>query len=720
MPTPPIAERRPHAVTQHGITREDPYHWLRADNWQEVMQAPETLPADIRAYLEAENAFVKEAFETPHAELIEKIYREIRGRIKEDDSGIAAPDGPWAYNSRMEEGKQYPIMVRTPREGGPEEVLLDCNVEAGEGYFGFGGADHDPSHRILAWSADRQGSEYYTMRFRDLATGRDTDEVLEDIAGGGVWSPDSSAVYYTEYDDNHRPFRVRRHIMGTPQAEDEIVFEERDPGFFVAVDETLSRSHVVINAHDHQTSECWVIDTRTGGPPVCVAPRLTDREYDIEERDGTFYILTNADGAEDFKIVTAPVAAPGAENWVELVPHTPGVLILDIILLRSHLVRLERAEGLPRIVVRPLSPPPVSPLPLGERVAPQGPGEGQSPAAASAEWTVKFDEEAYALGMSAGFEFDTTTIRLTYSSPTTPQRTFDLDLATGARTLLKEQEVPSGHDPAAYETRRIFAVAPDGEQVPVTLLYKKGLALDGTAPALLYGYGAYGIAMTASFSVSRLSLVDRGMVHAVAHVRGGMDKGYRWYRDGRREKKPNSFTDFIAAAEALVSLGYSAPGRIVAEGGSAGGLLMGAVANLRPELWAGVLAEVPFVDVLNTMLDHTLPLTPPEWPEWGNPITDPVAYGLIAGYAPYEQVEAKAYPPLLVIAGLTDPRVTYWEPAKWVAKLRHTATGDAPLYLKTHMEAGHAGASGRFDQLKETALGYAFALSCVGLADHIA
>ena len=705
MPTPPVAERRPHAVTDHGITRQDPYHWLRADNWQEVMQEPSALPADIRAYLEAENAYFAERFEAGHEALKETIYREIRGRIKEDDSGIASADGPFAYNSRMEEGKQYPILVRTPRDGGPEEILLDCNIEAGEGYFGFGGGDHDPSHRLLAWSADRQGSEFYTLNIRDLATGKDTGEVLEDIAGGGVWSPDSSALYYSEYDDNHRPYRVRRHVMGTPQADDALVYEEKDPGFFVGVDETLSRRFIVIDAHDHQTSEIWVIDTQTGGPPRCIAPRQTDREYDIEDRGDTFYILTNADDAEDFKIVTAPVADPDPKNWVDLVPHQAGVLILDMILLSHHLVRLERIDGLPRIVVRPLSP-----RPSGERVPPEGAGEGQ------AEWTVKFDEEAYSLGMSAGFEFDTTTIRFTYASPTTPSRTYDLDLVTGERTLLKEQVVPSGHNPADYETRRIFAKAPDGAEVPVTLLYRKGLALDGTAPALLYGYGAYGMAMPASFSVSKLSLVDRGFVYATAHVRGGMDKGYGWYKQGRREFKTNTFTDFIAAAETLVAQGFAAPDKIVAEGGSAGGLLMGAIANMRPELWAGIIAEVPFVDVLNTMLDDTLPLTPPEWPEWGNPIESRADYDRIASYAPYEQVAAKAYPPIFALAGLTDPRVTYWEPAKWVAKLRATKTDDNPLYLKTHMEAGHGGASGRFDQLKETALSYAFALSCVGKA----
>ena len=687
--TPPVAERRQHAETQHGITRQDDYHWLRAENWQEVMQAPETLPADIRAYIEAENAYFEQELGEPTKDLQDKIFWEIRGRIKEDDSGIPTADGPWAYNTRMLEGKQYPLMVRTPRDGGEEQVLLDCNVEAGDGYFGFAGASHDPSHKLMTWAADRQGSEYYTIHVRDLETGKEIADQIEKTAGDGVWSADSTALYYTELDDNHRPFRVRRHVLGTPQHEDAIVYEEDDPGFFVSVDKTLSNKFIVIDAHDHQTSEVWLIDAEKGGEPFVVSPRQVEREYDIDEREGELFILTNADGAEDFKIVVAPVSAPDAGNWVDLVPYREGVLILDIIVLRNHLLRLERFEGLPRIVVRDLR--------------------------SGKEETIRFEEEAYALGMSVGYEFDTTTFRLTYASPTTPSHTYDYDLATGERTLLKQQEVPSGHNPDAYMTRRIFAVAADGERVPITLLYRKDTPINRTAPTLLYGYGAYGMSMPASFSVSALSLVDRGFIYATAHIRGGMDKGYRWYKLGRREYKTNTFTDFIASAEALVAEGYSAPDRIVAMGGSAGGMLMGAIANMRPELWAGVLAQVPFVDVLNTMLDDTLPLTPPEWPEWGNPIASEADFKRILSYAPYEQVEAKAYPPIFALAGLTDPRVTYWEPAKWVARLRATKTDTNPLYLKTNMGAGHAGASGRFDRLKETALSYAFALKCVNL-----
>ena len=408
---PPVAARKPYSSTVHGITREDPYHWLRAGNWQELFEAPEQLAPEIRAYLEAENAYFEENFGKRHAVLKETLFKEIRGRIKEDDSGIPTADGPFAYNSRMEEGRQYPVLVRTPRDGGAETVLLDCNAEAGEEYFGFGGAEHDPSHRLLAWLADRQGSESYTISIRDLETGKDTGETIEPVADGVVWSPDSRSFYYVEYDESHRPFRVRRHVLGAAQADDESVYEEADPGFFVGVGEMLSRSHIVIDVHDHQTSEVWLVDAQRGGAPKVVAPRVVGREYDADERDGVLYIRTNADGAEDFKIVTTPVEAPAPENWRELVPHQAGVLILDVIVIRNHMLRLERIDGLPRIVIRDLR--------------------------SGREETIRFEEEAYSLGMSVGYEFDTSTFRFSYSSPTTPNRTYDYDLETGERTLRK-------------------------------------------------------------------------------------------------------------------------------------------------------------------------------------------------------------------------------------------------------------------------------------------
>ena len=445
----------------------------------------------------------------------------------------------------------------------------------------------------------------------------------------------------------------------------------------------------MIAAHDHTTSEVHLIEATAPQSALrLVAARERGVEYDVAHRGDLLYILTNADGATDFKIVTAPVEAPGREAWREWLPHEPGTYVRAQLLFAGHHVRLERVGGLPRIVVTDFET-----------------GEAH---------IVAFEEEAYDLSLSPGYEFETETLRFVYSSMTTPVQTFDYDTRTRARTLRKTQEVPSGHDPADYVTRRLTAVSHDGAEVPVSLLHRRTTPLDGTAPLLLYGYGAYGHAIPAAFSTNRLSLVDRGFVCAIAHIRGGSDCGYGWYLDGKLDKKTNTFADFIAAAEHLIAEGYTAKGRIAAHGGSAGGMLMGAIANLRPDLFASIVAEVPFVDVLNTMCDAALPLTPPEWPEWGNPIEDEDAYRTIAAYAPYENVSAQAYPAIFATAGLTDPRVTYWEPAKWVARLRRLKTDDNPLLLHTNMEAGHGGASGRFRRLVEVAMAYAFVLAVAG------
>ncbi|SHE63801.1 oligopeptidase B [Kaistia soli DSM 19436] len=682
---PPIAAKHPVALEAHGITRQDDYAWLRADNWQEVMRDPSTLAPEIRAHLEAENAYTKAEMADTEA-LQAALFKEMRARIKEDDSSVPAPDGPYAYASRYLEGAEQPRIVRTAREGGPETVLLDVDAMAkGHAYYEIGGADHSPDHALIAWAYDDKGSEAYTLRVREAETGIDLPDAIETTTGGAVWAADSRTLFYTVLDDNHRPCRIYRHKVGSPIDEDVLVFEETNPGFFLGIGQTQSGRYLLVDSHDHETSEVHLIDAEAPeAPPRLVAPRRPAEEYDVDHNGDTLYILTNADGAEDFKIVTAPVANPGRENWTDLVPHQPGRLILGLTVYKDFMVRLEREGGLPRIVIRQL--------------------------ASGEEHAIAFDEEAYSLGLGDGYEFDTTMLRFTYSSMTTPSRVYDYDMATRERVLRKEQEVPSGHDASLYVTRRVFVPAGDGETVPISLLYRKDTPLDGSAPLLLYGYGSYGITIPASFSITRLSLVDRGVIYAIAHIRGGKDKGFRWYADGRREKKQNSFRDFIAAGEYLAAEGFTARGKIVGWGGSAGGMLMGAVANMAPDLFGGIVAEVPFVDVLNTMLDATLPLTPPEWPEWGNPIESVADYQSIAAYSPYDNVGAKAYPPILAIGGLTDPRVTYWEPAKWVAKLRATKTNDAPLLLKTNMDAGHGGASGRFDSLKETAFATAFVL----------
>jgi oligopeptidase B len=524
-------------------------------------------------------------------------------------------------------------------------------------------------------------------------TGADLADLVPDVSGAAVWTADSSAFYYVRLDAQHRPTRVFRHRLGTDAAEDALVYESSNPGYFVGISETQSGQFAEISIYDHETSESWLVDLRIhDARPVRVTSREQSMLYNVEHhpaQDGApaLFIHTNADGAEDFKIAVAPLASPGRAQWRDVVPHRPGVYILTFAVLADWLIRLEREDGLPRIVVRRLA--------TGE------------------EHTIAFPEEAYSLGMDAGLEFATDTLRFTYSSMTTPTETWDYHLSERTRVLRKRQEIPSGHAPADYVTRRLLAPAADGETVPISLLHRRDFEPDGTAPGLVYGYGSYGAAIPAAFSTNRLSLVDRGFVYAIAHIRGGTDKGWRWYKSGKLARKPNTFGDFIAATKHLVAQGFVAPDRVVAQGGSAGGMLIGAVGNARPDLYAGMIAEVPFVDVLNTMLDDTLPLTPPEWPEWGNPITDVEAFRTILSYSPYDNVRTQDYPALLVLAGLTDPRVTYWEPAKWVARLRAMKTDRRVLAFRTNLDAGHAGAAGRFERLKEVALGYAFALAAV-------
>jgi oligopeptidase B len=694
-PSPPQAAIRTTETEVHGVTLRDDYGWLRAANWKDVLREPDVLPADIRDYLEAENAYCK-ALMAPTRALQRDLVKEMRGRIKEDDSSVPQPDGPFLYYSRYRKGAEHPLICRRPRGAAGkngragEQIMLDADALAEEkDFFDLGDAEHSPDHRLLAWSSDEAGSELHQIRVTDLESGGSLADLVKDTTGEIVWASDSRSFFYVALDADHRPSQVKRHRLGTPAETDELLHHEADAGMFVDIDKTQSGQFLLITIGDHETSEVRILDLALAdAKPVVVAPREPGRQYSVEHHGDVFAILTNADGAEDFKIVTAPVDAPDPSHWRDMVAHRQGRLILDHVCLKGRLIRLEREDGLPRIVIRDL--------------------------ASGAESSIAFDEEAYGLGMDAGYEFETDTLRFIYASMARPAETYDYDLATGERTLLKRQEIPSGHDPAKYKVRRIFATAPDGARVPISILHLADLALDGSAPCLLYGYGSYGSAMSASFRTRPLSLVDRGFVYAIAHVRGGTEKGWRWYLDGKRENKRNTFTDFIAAAGALANAGFTKRGRIVAEGGSAGGMLMGAVANMAPELFAGIVAEVPFVDVLNTILDDTLPLTPPEWPEWGDPIREVKAFETIRSYSPYDNVTAQTYPPILAMGGLTDPRVTYWEPAKWVARLRATMTGGGPIMLHTNMDAGHAGSAGRFDSLKETALAYAFAIHTVG------
>ncbi len=683
---PPTIPPRPHQATVHGIVLSDDFDWLRAANWRDVLEDPAALPAEIRSVIEAENATVDAAM-VDTAALQERLVAEMRGRMEEEDADVPVPDGPFDYYDRFREGGQHELICRRPRGGGPEDLLLDGDALAeGKSFFELASTEHSPDHRLLAWSADDRGSELHTIKVRDIATGRDLADAVGHTDGAIVWTADGSAFFYVRVDDNHRASSVHLHRLGTSQARDRLVFQEPDPAWFVSIGRSLSGRFLITDIHGHDAAEARVLDLSTPeDTPLVVAAREPGLRYGVEHRGDSFVILTNADGAEDFKIVTAPLASPGRAQWQDLVPHCPGRMIMGHIAFRDHLVRLEREDGLPRIVVRTF--------------------------ADGVEKTVAFPEEAYALGLEEGAEQDTSVMRFSYSSMTTPEEIYDYDMASEARVLRKRQRVPSGHEPADYVTRRIFATARDGAKVPISILHRRDTPLDGSAPLLLYGYGAYGYALPASFGTKRLSLVDRGFVYALAHVRGGTDKGWAWYTDGKLANKPNTFSDFIAAGEALVEAGFTRRGRIVAQGGSAGGMLMGVVANDAPNLFAGIIADVPFVDVLNTILDKDLPLTPPEWLEWGDPINDTDAFERIRGYSPYDNVRPQRYPPILALGGLTDPRVTYWEPLKWVAKLRATMTGGGPILLQTNMDAGHGGAPGRFDELDEVALTFAFALA---------
>jgi oligopeptidase B len=651
------------------------------------MRDPSLLRADIRAHLEEENRY-RELMMASTAELQERIYQEMRGRTKEDDSTVPAPDGAWEYYRRFEAGAQHPIYARRPRSAeGREQILIDVDEQArGKGFYKVVSAQHAPDHALFAYAVDEQGSEIYSVYLKDLATGERLASRIDNCTGDFCWSPCSRFIFWTFRDDNGRPAKIyRRPARG---GEDVLVYDEPDDGFFLSVHVTESREFIVIHAGHHASSETHLIPASN---PLAAPSLFSRREEDVlytpTHWGGQWYVLTNADGAVDFKVMVCETGATQRQHWRDFIPHEPGRFITALSAAKDYLIRAERANALPSIVMRDRS---------------------------GNEHAIAIDEEAYNLELVGGFEFDTTTLRYVYESPTTPLKWFDYDMRARTQVLRKTQEIPSGHRPEDYETRRLFAVAGDGERVPITVLMKRGTPVDGAAPLYLYGYGSYGISLDADFSIRRFSLVDRGWIYAIAHVRGGSEMGFGWFQDGRRFNKRNTFTDFITVAEELIRQGYGRPGRIVCEGRSAGGLLMGAIANMRPDLWAGVIGGVPFIDVLNTMSDTSLPLTPPEWPEWGNPLESEEAYDYIASYCPYTNIGRKAYPAVLATGGLTDPRVTYWEPAKWAAKLRPHTTSGRPVLLKMNMDAGHAGSAGRFEFLRELAHDYAFAMKAIG------
>jgi oligopeptidase B len=674
---PPVAERRPHSYERHGITVEDPYFWLK-DQKYPVIDEP-----DVLAYLREENGYFEAAM-APHADLVDTLFAEMKGRLKEDDASVPQKDGDWLYWWAFKPGGQYRIWYRRPIAGGEPRVLLDEPAEAeGHDYFRLQVLSVSPDGKLAAWSSDTNGSERFVLKIRDLATDTDIETVSAITNGAVAWSADSASIAYTEVNENWRTYRARLHVLGTDPAGDPTLYEEVDDiGFNVGVGKTQDDQWIVLSTHDHQTSEIRLVPAADPlAAPILIAPRREKREYSVDSAHGRLWILTNDDHV-NFRIAVAEPARPGA--WETVIAGSDHVYLRGLTSFAQHLAISERVDGLDQIRLRAY--------------------DGN-------EHRIAFPEASYTAALGSNPEYDPVAYRLGYTSMVTPQTVYDYDPAARTLTTLKVQEIPSGYDPSLYATERLMVTARDGKQIPVSVVYGKGFPRDGSGKLFLYAYGAYGHAIPPGFSTVRLSMVDRGWAYAIAHIRGGDDLGYDWYLQGKAEQRWNTFHDFSDAAKGLIDAGFTRAGNIAINGGSAGGELMGVVANTDPELWGAVVADVPFVDVLNTMQDESLPLTPGEWPEWGNPITDKAAFELIHSYSPYENVAAKPYPPMLITGGLNDPRVTYWEPAKWAAALRHAKTDDNILLLKINMDAGHGGKSGRYDSLREDAEAYAFVLT---------
>jgi oligopeptidase B len=679
-PLPPVAPRKPQTFMTHGDNRTDDYFWLREkDN------------PDVLRYLEEENRYT-EAEMQPSEALRERLYREFLARIQETDLSVPEKIGAYYYYARTEQGRQYPIHCRKAGSlDAAEEVVLDGNaLAAGQSYFRLGVYEPSPDHRLLAYSTDTEGDEVYLLVVKDLAAGVLLPDRIPNTYYGVEWANDNRTLFYTTLDSAKRPSRLWRRRLGAASAADELVYEETDDRFFLRLHKTRSTQYLLMSLESQITSEVWYLDAdHPEGAFRVVRPRQPKVEYSVEHHGRRFFIVTN-EAAKNFRVMEAPVDDPAGQPWTELIPHRPAVKIDGVAAFREHLAIFERERGLQQIRVRNLE--------------------------TSETLPVDFPEPVYTVAPARNPEFDTTLLRFEYTSLVTPRSVYDYDMSTGRRELKKQYEVLGGYDPSQYQSERVFAAAPDGVEVPISLVYRKGVARDGTAPLLLYGYGAYGISSDPRFAPERVSLLDRGMVFAIAHVRGGGELGREWYEQGKLLQKKNTFTDFIACARRLVELRYTSPERLAISGRSAGGLLMGAVVNLCPQLFRAVVTAVPFVDVINTMLDATLPLTVIEYEEWGNPNEKPY-YDYMKSYSPYDNVQRQVYPHMLVTAGLNDPRVAYWEPAKWVARLRQLKTDNNLLLLKVNLAAGHGGPSGRYEKWKETAFEYAFLLERLGVKE---
>ncbi len=678
IPTPPVAKKEPSVLMLHGQRLADDYAYFRD------RKHPETIP-----YLEAENKYT-DAMTAHTLELQQKLYDEMLARIKEDDSGVPVRRGPWFYYSRTEKGKAYPIFARKRgSETAPEEIYFDQNKEAeGHAFYQLGGMEVSPDHSKLAVLVDTNGYEDFVLRVKDLRTGEWLPDRIEKLSWGLAWASDNRTVFYMTPDSAKRGDRVWRHQIGTPRGSDVSVYQDTDVLFNVGVQRSRNGEWILISSSSFTSGEWHVIPAAfPAEPPKVLAPRRPGIEYDVEAGEGYFYITTN-ENARNFRVMRAPVATPARANWVEWLPHRADVFVEGVLPFSRHIVVQERREGLRRLRVTELAG-----------------GESHD---------VTFPEAAYGVFLGGNPEFDTRTLRFTYSSLITPNSVFDYAMIARTRELKKRDEVLGGYDPSRYAVERLTATARDGTPVPISLVYRKNFQRDGKRPLLLYAYGSYGSTTEPTFNSQRFSLIDREFIYAIAHVRGGQEMGRSWYDDGKMLRKMNTFTDFIDVAEHLVKERYTSPDRLAANGGSAGGLLMGAIANMRPDLFKVIVADVPFVDVINTMLDASIPLTAQEWEQWGNPARR-AEFEYMRQYSPYDNVEAKAYPRMLVTSGVNDSRVAYWEPTKWVAKLRAVKTDSNPLLLKMNMGAGHGGSSGRYERLKETAFRFAFIIDQVSI-----
>ena len=674
--SPPTAEKRDHSYSHHGITIADPYHWLKDQSY------PTVDDEDVLEHLKAENAWFEARME-PHQPLVDELFEEMKARIKEDDSTVPQRRGDWLYWSEFEEGAEYRKYYRKPVAGGDPVLILDENELAKDvEYFRLGAFSVSQNGRYLAYSADTNGSERFTARIKDLQTGDLLPDEIPGTLSGLVWVKNDTALVYGTADDNWRVHDATMHVLGTPVSEDvELYRETQDEGFRVGSGLSAQEDWLIVSTGDNETSEVRLVpaDDPTA-EPILVKPRTKGVEYDVDVRDGTLWVHTNDDHV-NFRLATASLETPG--EWTTLIAGSDEFYLTDFDLFKDFYVTEGRLRGLDQIQLRSYADPAL--------VKP-----------------VAFAEASFSAGLDNNPEYDQDRLRISYESMVTPDSVYDYHVASGELELLKQQEIPSGYDAGLYTTERVEIEGRDGTMVPVSVVMRKDR--DPGGPLHLYAYGAYGYAVPPGFSTTRLSLIDRGFAYAIAHIRGGDDLGRKWYLQGKLNERTNTFNDFVDVAKGLVAKGYTEKGRISISGGSAGGELMGVVANTDPDLWGAVVAHVPFVDVLNTMLDADLPLTPGEWPEWGNPIESKQAFAYILSYSPYDQVVAQDYPPMLVTAGLNDPRVTYWEPAKWVAKLRELKTDDNELLLKTNMGAGHGGKSGRFQSIRETAEEVAFIL----------